>query len=448
VRTAARLRPSGLASWPSSRADRWALWAAFGLVAVAVLVGAALGWIGHPVHAPAAPLFAWVRPHLGWGTPFAIGVAVAVIRWGPELADRLPWRRLLAYSWFASLAWTFSLAMVDGWQRGIAGRLTTEYEYLNEVPGVTDVPAMLRGFTGRILEGTPDSWTTHVAGHPPGSLLLFVGLDRIGLGGGTWAAILCVLAGCAATVAVAITLRALGDEAAARTALPFLVLFPGAVWVGVSADGLFTGVAAGSLALLAVGLTRGSRLLVTAGGAGLAVCAFLSYGLVLLILPAAAVVAVRARRLPMMLWALLGAGVVAGTMSALGFNWWDGYHLVKQRYYQGIASDRAYAYWIWGNLAALTLSAGPLAAAVLRRSAASVRTGRTPAVLLCLGAAGAVLAADLSGLSKAETERIWLPFAIWLPAAVALIPGRDRRGWLCLQAATALVINHLVVTNW
>jgi methylthioxylose transferase len=249
-------------------------------------------------------------------------------------------------------------------------------------------------------------------------------------------------------VAVAVTLRSLGDESAARAALPFLVLFPGAIWIGVSADGLFTGVAAGALALLATGLTRGARWRPATGGAGLAVCAFLSYGLILLVLPAAAVVAVRARRLPMLVWALLGAGLVVATMSALGFNWWDGYHLVKQRYYQGLASARPYAYWIWGNLAALILCAGPLAAALVRRAAASVRTTRTPAVLLCLGGAAAVLAADLSGLSKAETERIWLPFAIWLPAAAALLPVRDRRGWLCLQAATALIVNHLVLTIW
>src|SRR2546430_14705 len=83
---------------------------------------------------------------------------------------------------------------------------------------------------------------------PPGALLVFVGLDRVGLGGGIPAALLCVLVGAAAPVAVAVTLRALRDEPAARTALPFLVLFPGAVWLGVSADGLFTGVLATGLA--------------------------------------------------------------------------------------------------------------------------------------------------------------------------------------------------------
>jgi hypothetical protein len=60
----------------------------------------------------------------------------------------------------------------------------------------------------------------------------------------------------------------------------------------------------------------------------------------------------------------------------------------------------------------------------------------------------AVLAADLSGLSKAEVERIWLPYAIWLLVATAWLPSRYRPGWLAAQALTALAVNHLLVTGW
>ncbi|MEV0895956.1 hypothetical protein [Actinoplanes sp. NPDC049802] len=484
MRAAAWLRaPNGLPhgsrrAWPSPPADRWTLAAVCGLVAAASLAAAVLHLVGRPVHAPAAPLFARFAPHLGPGTPLAAGLAVAVVRWGPGLAGRLRWPRLLYLAWVASVAWTFSLALVDGWQRGVAGRLTTRFEYLSEVPGVTDVPAMLRGFTGRIVDGTADPWTTHVAGHPPGALLVFVGLDRLGLSGGGWAAVVCVLAGCLATVAVAVTLRALGDEAAARAAVPFLVLFPGAVWVGVSADGLFTGVAAVATALLAVGLTRPSRWAVVGGGAGLAGCAYLSYGLVLLALPALAVVVgarssrSRAALCGQLGWAVLGAAIVAGGFSLLGFDWWGGYQAVQQRYYQGVAAERPYAYWIWANLAALALSAGPAAAVMLRHAVTTVWSARPPglhrlprppgprllsrpalvrhppAVVMCLAAAAAVIAADLSGLSKAEVERIWLPFAIWFPAAAVLLPAPDRRGWLCFQAGTALLVNHVVLTVW
>jgi len=47
---------------------------------------------------------------------------------------------------------------------------------------------------------------------------------------------------------------------------------------------------------------------------------------------------------------------------------------------------------------------------------------------------------------KAEVERIWLPYEIWLIAA--WLPRHHRRHWLALQALTALTINHLPLTNW
>ncbi|MGH8966521.1 MAG: hypothetical protein ACRDXB_14510, partial [Actinomycetes bacterium] len=68
--------------------------------------------------------------------------------------------------------------------------------------------------------------------------------------------------------------------------------------------------------------------------------------------------------------------------------------------------------------------------------------------LECGAAAIAVLIADLSGLSKAEVERIWLPFAVWLIAGAALLPARQVRWWLGAQAGVALAVNHLLLTTW
>lgn len=58
----------------------------------------------------------------------------------------------------------------------------------------------------------------------------------------------------------------------------------------------------------------------------------------------------------------------------------------------------------------------------------------------------ALLVADVSGMSKAETERIWLPFAMWLLPSCAFLTG--ARGWLAAQAALALLVNHLLLTGW
>ncbi|WP_447005535.1 hypothetical protein ACRAKI_03100 [Saccharothrix isguenensis] len=132
---------------------------------------------------------------------------------------------------------------------------------------------------------------------------------------------------------------------------------------------------------------------------------------------------------------MLGAVGVVAVFAVLGFWWLDGYHLVVERYYQGIASSRSYGYWVWANLAAAVLACGfaPFAA-----------RWRGPALTLAAAAAVAILVADVSGLSKAEVERIWLPFTVWL---VVLVPDR-RRPWPAAQAVTALAVNHLLLTNW
>jgi methylthioxylose transferase len=425
--------------------DRGAALLAVALVALAAVTGGVLYLTGHPVLATSAPLTGAWLPHVGPGTVPAIAIAALVVWHSQALAAVLPWRRLLAAGYATTVGWIIALATVDGWQRGVAGRLTTKHEYLSEVGGVTDVPAMLRGFTGRILDFQPDSWTTHVSGHPPGALLVFVGLDRIGLGGGAWAALLCIAIGALITVAIPVTLRAVGDEETARAAVPFLVLFPGAVWIGVSADGLFAGFCAIALALLAVALTRDRPWLAAVSGLLLGNAIFLSYGLTLLAVPALAIVVLCRRRFRPVTLAAAAAGAVlpVAGFAAAGFWWVDGYHLVVERYYQGIAADRPYAYWVWANLALVVLSAGPAAAPILRRAVAAPRTA-----LLPLAALAAILAADLSGLSKAEVERIWLPFTVWLVAGAALLPAPGRRFWLIVQAATALLVNPRLLTTW
>lgn len=221
-------------------------------------------------HAGAAPIFGEWLIHAGWGTGPAVALAAAVVAWGPVLAQRLSWWALTLGSWAVAAGWAFALAMIDGWQRGFAGRLTTRDEYLWEVPGIHDIAAAVRTFSSRIVDYQPHSWTTHVSGHPPGALLTFVWLDRLGLHGGGWAGLLCLLAGSSAAAAVLIGVRALADEPTARRAAPFVALAPTAIWVAVSADGYFAGVAAWGIALLAVAVHRPVRFpALTAAGAGL-----------------------------------------------------------------------------------------------------------------------------------------------------------------------------------
>lgn len=178
---------------------------------------------------------------------------------------------------------------------------------------------------------------------------------------------------------------------------------------------------------------------------------FLSYGLVLLGLVALAV-PLAARRPVLLIPAVVGALAVVAAFALAGFWWLDGYHLVVERYYQGIATERPYWYWVWGDLAAVALAAGPAVVAGVRRVLAhAVRTAPKQWNALSLVVVAAVLTiafADLSGLSKAEVERIWLPFVVWALPATALLPRVSARWWLAGQAATALLVNHLVLTSW
>ncbi|MET8011632.1 hypothetical protein ABZU86_23210 [Streptomyces sp. NPDC005271] len=447
--------------WTGRRRDVLAAAAAALLFAAAAVVGTLIQRTDHTLYVDWAPLHASWRPHLGPGTPAALVLAWAVAVHGPRLASRLPWRGVLWASWAAALVWTWSLALVDGWQRGVAQRLTARHEYLRGVDRFTDVGAALRGFTDHILLTRPDHWPAHIAGHPPGAVLTFVGLDRLGLGGGGWAGAFCITVGSSAAVAVLVALRALGEERAARTAAPFLVLAPGAVWVGASADGFFTAVSAWGLALLALAATRTVRApgaVALASGLLLGLTAYLSYGLTLLALPAAALLllARTARPLP---FVLAGAAVVAGAFTLAGFRWWEGYGLLVERYYQGVAAERPYGYWVWANLAVMAVTAGPAGVAGARRMVSAapgalrlLRGGRTgtPNALVVMGFAAllALAVADLSGMSKAETERIWLPFVFWLLPATALLPLPDLRRWLLVQAAVALLVNHALLTSW
>jgi hypothetical protein len=205
------------------------------------------------------------------------------------------------------------------------------------------------------------------------------------------------------------------------------------------------------LALLAVAAARATTRpvpLAVAAGLLLGWSVYLDYGLILLAVPAVAILVVT-RNLRPLAGALAGGLVVVTAFTALGFWWLHGLSLLRQRYWAGIAGARPYAYWVWANLVSLTCAVGVPAAVGLRRAFDREALRRRSGLhVLLVAFVVVVLLADVSGLSKAETERIWLPFAVWLVAAPALLPPRCHRLSLVVQAVGALVINSLLLTNW
>lgn len=452
------------------RGDAIAMLGAIIFLIILVAIGQLLILNGFVLNVPTPPLFAYLRPHVGPGTLPALLLGVLGIRWARSLSDRLPWPRLMARGWMTAFAWTASLALVDGWRRGWAGPLEGGHEYLSVLPHITDVTQLLAGFSARIVDFQPDSWPTHVAGHPPAATLVFWLLDRAGLSGGGWAGALVIVIGSTTAITVPMIVRWLGAPDAARRLVPLMIFLPGAVWVGVSADGLFAGIAALGLALAVRGATSRRRswpLLAVMGGLLLGLVLYLSYGLVLyglIVLGAAGLTMLRNgadRRETLGRWVVVAAGtlLLAGAFTAAGFRWWEGLALVQIRYQQGVASHRPYAYFVWANLATLVLSTGAGAAAGIVRALTVVRDrwrDRTTAIdaerlvpaVLTLTAAAAIAVADISGLSKAETERIWLPFVVVLATGMSLLPPRAAQWALTTGIISALLVNHLLRTHW
>ena len=410
-----------------------------------VLVVAALShipWLYHRLYlGSAAPFAARLYPRLNLGL-LAAGVFAAMLVWGaPRAAARLAWHPLLAVSSLAAAAFATVLALNDGWHV-LAGHISGPFQQWNDLPSVRQLG--LHRFLQYYVRDLPH-YAVHSQGHPPGSLLIEYGFDRLGLPSAGATATLVLLAAGSAVAAVAIVVRLLVDEATARQALPFLVLAPYAVWVATTMDALFMAVCAWAVGLVALAVRSDGRrrAACAAGAALLCACALmLSYGLLALGLVMVAVAIGGRRRLPVL------AGVGAGTAALLalvgltGFWWLDGLRATHHAYVSTVASVRPYLYFLVADLVVLSVMVGP---AVLA-GASWLRDRR---LLLLVGAAAvAVLLVDVSGYTKGEVERIWLPYALWLVPVAAALPVARQRQWLALQATTTLLLQAFLVSFW
>ncbi len=416
------------------------LWAPLAVWTLVVVLAARLGADRRGLYrVTAMPIMGDVDPVLS-ATVVAVlvgGVALALVL--PDWCRRLGWRRMLALVVLVGVGWGVALALVRG-HDDIDRGLDSRFEYVAVVPTVQEqgIGPFAETFTDPDVLAT---YPIHVQGHPLGATLLFVALDEVGLGGPYRAMWVMVVAGALAAPAVLVAARAVAGEEMARRAAPFLALGPAAIWHVSSGDALFTGAGAVAVALVVVAACRarpGDRppnsatawsprrvaVVGALGGVAFGVAVQLAYGLaVLVVIPA--VVAARYRRWAVLAWAAVGGLAVLAVVGLAGFWWFDGLDATRSRYVAGVASARDYGFFVpLGNPAAFALATGPAALVGL----AHLRDRRL--ALLVGGGWLTVAVANLSGMSKAEVERIWLPFVPWvLLAAAALTPRgvRDRR---------------------
>jgi hypothetical protein len=389
----------------------------------------------------------WRRNANAWALP-AVVLAVLIVWYGGALARRLPWAVLIGGAVGLSAAWATALSLVEG-PAAIAAPLTAPPEYLRDVPRIRamGLGTFLRGFTDHILDGSPGEWTTHVAGHPPLMVLILAVLASVGLGAAGWAAALCIAVGASAAGSVLSTVRRLAGEDTARRAAPFVAAAPLALWVATTADAFFAGVAAAAICALAHAAARRGLASVGLGllaGGLIGACLFLSYGLVLLA-PLALAIAIVTRRVLPLAVALAAVAAVTVAFGATGFWWWHGFELARVRVMDGpgyYARPAAYFWLIDPAVVAIAVGPAVVAAAV------GVRTAGRRLLALPVGAAVAIAGAIVSGLAKGETERIYLPFFVWLLPLAALLPARSARWWLAASCGWTLLIALTTHLYW
>jgi hypothetical protein len=420
-----------------------------GVVAALVLVGLALagvsGW-GYALRARGVHLHLGLIPFYGefrWrpsvGLLVTVVVAGAIVTFGSRVATALSFRRLLLASWAAAAGWAVALATASGWS-DLTAPLTSRFDYWPALPAAR--AAGLGAFVRSYVDQLP-GYPVHVEGHPPGMVVLYWVLDRAGLPGPGWAAAAVIAIGSSTIPAVLLaTSVVLGSDTAARRAAPFLVLAPMALFVATTGDAVFAALAAWAITLFALGSRRDHVALALAGGAVGALTLYFTYGLVPILVALGAVVVWRLRNARAVVAALVGAAGVAAVWTVAGFSWLDGLSAAHHFYGLRAGNDRPYGYFLAADVVVFAVMLGPAVIAGLVR----LRDG---AVLAIVGTAlAAVAVADLSGLSKAEVERIWLPFLPWVTLATVALRGAHVRRWLAAQAALAIVLQLTIGWPW
>jgi hypothetical protein len=159
----------------------------------------------------------------------------------------------------------------------------------------------------------------------------------------------------------------------------------------------------------------------------------------------AGVVLVGRRRGILLVPTVAGAVAMTGAWVATGFWWLDGFDATRHWHDVGASVDRPYLYFLAANLVVFAVMLGPAVIAALTRRLEGWVAALVAATLI------AVAVADVSGLSKAEVERIWLPFMPWVTLAVlALVrrwPGRAAH-WLAAQAGLTILLQAVIKWPW
>jgi hypothetical protein len=319
---------------------------------------------------------------------------------------------------------------------GPGGSLEAYQEYL---PGLPSLSAGVHFYVSHFPQLIP-SLPIHVEGNPPGPLVV---LHLLGIRTAQALAALCIGLG-ALTAPLAYDLgRTIGGEERGRLAGVLTAFSPALLLWGVtSADYAFAALGLGAACLL----VRPGGIARAAGALMAAAVTFMSW--FLFAVPVWAVLLNLRRggpRRALVVAATCAVAIIAvyGTLAlALGYDPFATISATAAAYRHGISRIRPYPYWLFGSPTAWWLGLGlPIGWLALR--AAGAREASALALF------GVVLVSAVLGLTKAETERIWLPLApLACLAAAAVLPARRLNAVLWLLVAQALAAQLLFDTVW
>lgn len=413
-----------------------------GMALLTLVVGLIAKSSGVNWRAETQPLFILYEPVFNWWGLLAMGTLLL----GLLLAIRL-WHSTASIGWFSAALFGLTLFTRLGLNLGRHGPedwytifnfepgTIRGFEYLSALP-------YLEGGMGRFLDdfaGLVQELPVHVAGHPPGMMVM---IDWLGINSAEGLAAVTILVGALATPLLYLLARSLFGESTARVAALLFVFVPTSLLYGVtSADALF--VTLGLAAALCLLSPR--RWIVMVGAVLLALASFFSYAL-LAVGGWAGLVRWRRDGFRSMAEAALACAAVLIVFYGLlliftGFDVLGAISATSDRYHDGIANVRPYWFWLFGSPAAFILMLGPVAWFAARSLASREITA--------LALTAIIVFTSVLGYTKAETERIWfflVPLACL--AAARAIPGRWVKPVFALLAAQAFAIEILFATRW
>ncbi len=413
------------------------------LVAIAFIWGRIVAPSHHNLYLGAPPFWSRWRFDPSARIVPALLLGGIGVRFGRDLARTLRWKALLTATALTSWAWAAAMAYVAGPHTLTDPVSIQRFDYLQTAVKITSLHRYLAQFVDKIA-----TYNQHTIGHPPAMVIIEWLMLRFGIASPGWNAILVVSGGVLASLAALIALRELAGEAAARQAAPFIAFVPAVLW-WETADAFYAGVSATAIMLLVLASGRTGRradAYALTGGLLFGLTLFLSYGLApLLLLPTAVCIARRTAR-PLLL-ATIGIVPWFAALAAYGYSWFAGFAATRHEYWIGAASQRPYSYFLFADLAVLGIATGPAAVVAIIRL-------RDRKIWTLVGGVLAVIAlADLSGMSKGEVERIWLPFVPWAMLATATLAPEPRseraaRTWLALQIACTFTLALTIPSLW